>query len=78
MDQKNLAQSLGAFQKKSLFRPFIVEFVNGEEITVEHPEAVRYQGRGTAVYWDRNGRITLFDHDSVATLSDVAEVASQN
>ena len=77
MQQKNFAKSLAAFQKRTPFRPFVVELVNGVTIVVEHPEALRYQGQGTAVYMDRHGTITLFDHEGVANLTDARQATSK-
>lgn len=68
MEQQNFAQSLQAFQRRKPFRPYVVHFVDGESILVEHPEAIRYQGTGTAVYFGKHGEITLFDHDGVSTI----------
>jgi hypothetical protein len=71
MTPKGLLNSLRAFQTRKPFKPFVVEFVDGDRVVVEHPEAVRYDGNGTAVHFGRRGEITLFDHDGVSKLTNV-------
>ena len=76
MDQKNFAQSLSAFLHRRPFRPFAVQFVDGDRIVIEHPEAVRYSGQGTAVYFGKKGELTLFDHEGVAKLANQPRAAA--
>lgn len=61
-----------AFQERAPFRPFLVDMVNGSRIEVDHPEAMVLRG-GAAVYISSAGVPTLFDHDSVAQVTDVAD-----
>jgi hypothetical protein len=68
VDQSNFTKSVGALLKNRPFRPFEIQFVDGERLIVEHPEAVRYSGQGTAVYFDTKGELSLFDHEGVAKL----------
>jgi hypothetical protein len=58
-----------AFQKRAPFRSFMVELVSGTRIVVDHPEALVFRG-GVAVYLSAAGAPTLFDHDSVAKVTD--------
>jgi hypothetical protein len=68
MDQKNFAKSLAALLKRRPFRPFDIQFVDGERLTIQHPEAVRYSGEGTVVFFGKKGDLALFDHEGVAKL----------
>ena len=65
MDSTNFEGSLRAFQKRTPFRSFTVALVNGEQIVVDHPEALVLRG-GIAVYVSSSGAPTLFDHESVS------------
>jgi len=65
MTPENFDRVLQAFQRRAPFRAFTVEFVSGERIAVDHPEALVLRG-GVAVYVSSNGVPTLFDHESVS------------
>lgn len=58
-------QSLQALSHRQPFRPFTVEFVNGERIEVDHPEALVVRA-GVAVYLDAAGTPSWFDHEGVS------------
>jgi hypothetical protein len=78
MDQTNFTKSLATLLNRRPFRPFEIRFVDGERLMVEHPEAVRYSGQGIAVYFDKKGELSLFDHEGVAKLGQRArETASK-
>lgn len=65
MTPDNFERVLQAFQRRRPFRPFTVEFVSGERIAVDHPEALVLRG-GVAVYISSEGVPTLFDHESAS------------
>lgn len=67
MLRDNFERSLRAFQRRSPFRPFTVELMNGGRILVDHPEAMVFRG-GVAVYVSPDGVPTLFDHEGVNDL----------
>jgi hypothetical protein len=69
-------KSLAALQKRRPFRSYVVHFTDGESIAVEHPEALRYQGVGTAVYFSKSGEMTLFDEDGVAKITSGRKVVA--
>jgi hypothetical protein len=77
MTHHNFNQSLTAFLKRKPFRAFLVHFTDGENVVVEHPEAVRYQGKGTAVYFGKQGEIVLFDHDGVSRFAAASKAAAK-
>jgi hypothetical protein len=69
MVAETFAQALRAFARRKPFKPFVVELVSGERILVEHPEALAFRA-GAAVYISPRGEFSLFDHESVAEVSD--------
>ena len=70
MTNEHFAETLRAFQKRRPFKKFIIELTSGTVIEVRHPEAIMFQGKGTAVHSDPGGEITLFDHDGVSRVAD--------
>jgi len=77
MQEKSLARCLRSFQNRRPFRPFIVEFVDGNHIVVEYPEAVRYDGKGTAVHFGKHGALALFDHEGVSRVTNIAPARAE-
>ena len=69
MEHRSFANSIAALVRRKPFKPFTIKFVDGDKLLVEHPEAVRYQGQGTAVFFGKKGELTLFDHDGVARIA---------
>lgn len=69
MTADNFDRTLGAFQRRSPFRPFMVELVTGHRFQIEHPEALVIQS-GVAVHVARDREITLLDHESVSRVYD--------
>lgn len=75
MESENFERSLRAFVKRRPFESFLVRFVDGSAITIDHPEALILRG-GVAVYVSAAGEPTLFDHRSVSQLSGAVDAAS--
>jgi len=65
MTAEHFDKTLQAYQKRRPFRSFAVRFMSGEQIDVDHPEAMIIRG-GIGVYVDAAGVPTLFDHESVS------------
>ena len=65
MTREDFERVLKACHQRTPFRTFSVEFVSGERIAVDHPEALILRG-GVAVYLSSDGVPTLFDHESVS------------
>ena len=72
MIAENFDKTLQAYQKRRPFQSFTVRFVSGEQIEVDHPEALVIRG-GVAVYISATGVPTLFDHESVSEVVGEAE-----
>lgn len=75
MEADNFDRSLRAFVRRRPFESFVIRFVDGLSITVDHPEAVVTRA-GVAMYFDPEGQPTLFDHRSVSVLTSVNQAAS--
>lgn len=69
MVAETFAQALRAFARRTPFKPFVVELVDGERVLVEHPEALAFRG-GTAVFISPRNEFSLFDHEGVADVKD--------
>jgi hypothetical protein len=65
MTAGNFGRELRAFQRRHPFRAFAVELVSGDRFHVDHPEALIVRA-GVAVFIDRNGIPTIFDHEGVS------------
>ena len=65
MTVENFDKTLKAYQKRQPFRSFTVRLVSGEQIDIDHPEAMVIRG-GVGVYVSASGAPTLFDHESVS------------
>ncbi len=65
MTTEHFDKTLQACQKRHPFRSYMVRFVSGEHIDVDHPEALVIRA-GVAVYLNSKGVPTLFDHESVS------------
>ena len=74
MEPENFERRAG-FVRRKPFGSFTIHFVDGNAITVDHPEAVVFRG-GTAVYISVQGEPTLFDHRTVSHLSNAVDAAS--
>lgn len=77
MEAANFERSLRAFVRRKQFKSFMIRFVDGSTITVDHPEALILRG-GVAVYVSAQGEPTLFDHHSVSQLSNPVNAAKGN
>lgn len=75
MESENFEKSLRGFVRRRPFESFEVHFVDGNSLTVDHPEALVLRG-GVAVYISAIGEPTLFDHRSVSRLTNALGQAS--
>ncbi|MBI1832484.1 MAG: hypothetical protein HYR84_13655 [Planctomycetes bacterium] len=65
MERDNFEKRLRALSHRKPFRAYTVEFVNGESIEVDHPEALIVRA-GVAVYLAADGTPAWFDHLGVS------------
>ncbi|HZL33998.1 MAG TPA: hypothetical protein VFC78_01730 [Tepidisphaeraceae bacterium] len=72
MEREHFDQGLRAFQRRRPFRSFTVELVSGEQIQVDHPEALVLRG-GIGVYISPEGVPTILDHEGVTGIIGEAQ-----
>ena len=73
MEKENFERLLSALSHRKPFRPYTVEFVSGDTIEVDHPEALIIRA-GVAVYLSADGIPAWFDHAGVSrVLGEVNE-----
>ena len=65
MTTDHFQTTIRAFQRRSPFRPYVVDLVSGDRITVDYPEALIIRG-GVGVYVTATGAPTIFDHEGVS------------
>jgi hypothetical protein len=70
--ENELSLTLQAFARRRPFRPFIVEFFNGERIWVKHPEAVA-RFSGVWLFQEIDGDRIVFGSTSVCRILDVPQ-----
>jgi hypothetical protein len=67
--------SLRTFARRTPFKPFIVEFVSGTRLQIDHPEALVTR-RGVAIHFATDGNPTLFDNESVSRITYATEAST--
>jgi hypothetical protein len=65
MTADHFQTTIRAFQRRTPFRPYVVELVSGDRVTVDHPEALVLRG-GVAVFVSSTGEPSIFDHEGVS------------
>jgi len=75
MESENFERSLRAFARRTPFQSFVVRFVDGNSLTIDHLEALVLRG-GNAAYIRASGQPTFFDHRSVSQLTTGADAAA--
>ena len=61
--------TLRSFATRAPFTSFVIEFINGEQIVVEHPEAVAYWNE-IAMFRDQEGSFQVLSADGVCRVYD--------
>lgn len=75
MEAEDFERSLRAFVRRRPFESFMIRFVDGSTLTVDHPEALVLRG-GLAVDVSAQGDPTRFDHRSVSQLSNPVDATA--
>jgi hypothetical protein len=65
MTAEHFQTTIRAFQRRTPFRPYVVELVSGDRVIVDHPEALVLRG-GVAVFVSATGAPSIFDHEGVS------------
>ena len=72
MQRDNFEQSIRDFQQRAPFEQYVVELKSGRMLTVDHPEALITRA-GRAVHMTPEGRLSFFDADGVAQVTELPE-----
>jgi hypothetical protein len=67
MTAEHFQTTIRAFQRRTPFKPYIVELVSGDRVEVDHPEALVIRG-GVGVFVDASGAPAIFDHEGVSQI----------
>jgi hypothetical protein len=70
MTPDELSWVLKSFARRRPFKAFRIEFVNGNSIQIDHPEAVGHWG-GLAMFRTREGDFQVFSSNAVCRALDV-------
>ena len=70
MTTDNFVRALKPFTRRKPFRPFVVEFITGEQLVVTHPELVSIDGE-LFVHVDPKHRYRVFDSTSICQILDL-------
>jgi hypothetical protein len=65
MTAEHFQTTIRGFQRRTPFKPYIVELVSGDRVRVDHPEALVIRG-GVGVFVSASGAPTIFDHEGVS------------
>jgi hypothetical protein len=59
--------AIRGFQRRTPFKPYVVELVSGDRVQVDHPEALVLRG-GVGVFLSATGAPSIFDHEGVSQI----------
>jgi hypothetical protein len=65
MTAEHFQTTIRVCQRRTPFKPYTVELVSGDRISVDHPEAHIVRG-GVGVYLSTSGAPSIFDHEGVS------------
>jgi len=77
VEKDNFEKLLRALSHRKPFRAYTVEFVNGEHIVIDHPEALIVRA-GVAVYLAADGTPAWFDHRVVGAVDQTPKSGPQS
>jgi hypothetical protein len=69
MDASTFDSTMKAFRKRLPYKPFTIVLFNGEQIEVDHPDALLFRD-GAGLYYAPGGILTIFDHEGVNQIVD--------
>ena len=78
MTERELEASLRAYCRRRPFRPFLLEFLSGVQVVIDHPEGVGALANQIWLYRGPKGAQSLFPCASVCRLLDIAETSPQS
>jgi hypothetical protein len=75
MEREAFGLSLKVSTRRIPFHPFLTDLFSGSQLSVDRPETIVSRG-GVAVHFDQDGIPTPFDHQGVARMIGMVNVAS--
>lgn len=72
MDRNTFAEKLQALKQRTPFRPFTVEFVNGDRVTVDRADAVALR-HGFGMFLAAGGVPWVLDPEGVERFTDTTD-----
>jgi hypothetical protein len=73
--EKQFSVSLRAFARRTPFRHFVIDFFNGRQVQVRHPEGVA-PFAGVWLFQEPEGNRVVFSSSSVCRVLDVPEATT--
>jgi hypothetical protein len=73
MNYETLELAVRTFGRRRPFRPYVIEFVNGNRVIVKHPEAVRPQPQYLYFVDPHSSDYQVFDHTGVCRVLDIPD-----
>ena len=67
MTTEHLQTTIRALQRRTPFKPYVVELVSGDRVQVDHPEALVIRA-GVGVFVNVSGAPTIFDREGVSQI----------
>jgi hypothetical protein len=75
MKREQFDQLARAFWKRQPFRPFVIEYEDGERFVVTQPDAFGCYA-GSATLFHPDGSLDIIDSENVSRIVELAETAS--
>ncbi|MBV9123444.1 MAG: hypothetical protein JO112_08815 [Planctomycetes bacterium] len=76
MTNKDFEQTIRGLLQRQPFQPFLIEFEDGSRFVVGQPEALMYQGGGTAIFIHPDGAFDFVDSEGVNRFIELTEAPS--
>jgi hypothetical protein len=72
MTTEHFQTTIRASQRRTPFKPYVVELVSGDRVQIDHPEALALRA-GLGVFVSASGAPTIFDHEGVSQIFAIPE-----
>jgi hypothetical protein len=76
MKRSDFDQVVRAFLERQPFRPFVIEFEEGERFVVDKPEALMAPAFGKTVYFRPDGSFDFVDSENVSQVVELSAATS--
>jgi hypothetical protein len=75
MTTEHFQTTIRAFQRRTPFKPYVVELVSGDCVRVDHPEALVIRA-GVGVFVSSTGAPAIFNHEGVSQILADSDTAA--